>query len=366
MPSVTVIVPVRNEARSIESTLRSLLTQDFPREQYEVIVADGASTDETVPIVRKLQSEFSNLRLVFNPDRFSSAGRNTAVRHSTKDVAVIVDGHCQVPDSDYLRKLAGAFEISGADSLGRPQPLDAPNPTLFQQAVTVARASRLGHNPDSDIFSDEAKFVPPQSTAIAYRHSVFHRIGMFDQRFDACEDVEFNQRVHDAGLSCYFTPAVKIVYHPRKTWPALFKQLGRYGQGRARLAFKHPHSLTLPALVPPLWVLWLVLGGIASLFVPMLGWVWAAGVAFYCSVLFIAGRVLGRRQPREVKRRIPFVFAGIHLGFAWGFLKEVAKQACRRLQSNASIAIPSRWIRHAAHAPRRRRPLFLRAAAARR
>ena len=45
MPSISVIVPVRNEARSIERTLRVLLTQDFPREQFEVIVADGASTD---------------------------------------------------------------------------------------------------------------------------------------------------------------------------------------------------------------------------------------------------------------------------------------------------------------------------------
>src|SRR5207302_8234986 len=126
--------------------------------------------------------------------------------HASKDVAVIVDGHCTLPDRSYLRYLSEAFEVSGADSLGRPQPLDAPNPTPFQEAVSAARASRLGHNPDSDIFSDEAKFVPPQSTAVAYSRSVFHRIGLFDQSFDACEDVEFNQRVHIAELTCYFTP----------------------------------------------------------------------------------------------------------------------------------------------------------------
>ena len=107
MPSVSVIVPVRNEASSIERTLRVLLTQDFPREQFEVIVADGASTDETVPIVRRLQDEFPNLKLVFNPGRFSSAGRNIAIRHATKDVAVIVDGHCHIPDRNYLKNLAG-------------------------------------------------------------------------------------------------------------------------------------------------------------------------------------------------------------------------------------------------------------------
>lgn len=341
MPSVSVIVPVRNEGRTIEPTLRSLLTQDFPRDRFEVIVADGASTDETVPVVRRLQAEFPNLSLVFNPGRLSSVARNTALRHATKDVAVIVDGHCHVPDRHYLRNLCDAFEASGADSLGRPQPLDAPDPSLFQRAVSAARASRLGHNPESDIFSDEAKFVPPQSTAVAYTRAVFHRIGLFDQAFDACEDVEYNHRVHAAGLTCYFAPSAKVVYHPRGSWPALFYQLGRYGRGRARLAFKHPGSLTLPALVPPLWGLWLVLGAVASLFVPYLGWLWLASVALYTAVLSGAAVVLSRGKPRGVGRRIPLVFAGIHLGFAWGFLKEVARQTRLRIPSSRRVGLPS-------------------------
>lgn len=333
MPSVSVIVPVRNEARSIEHTLRLLLTQDFPASAFEVIVADGVSTDDTVPIVRRLQAEFANLKLVFNADKFASAGRNTAIRHATKDVVVIVDGHCHVPDREYLTKLSAAFAASKADCLGRPQPLDVPNPTAFQQAVSAARSSRLGHNPDSDIYSNEAKFVPPQSTAVAYARSVFASIGLFDQEFDACEDVEFNERVHAAGLTCYFTPAVKIVYEPRGSVRALFYQLGRYGSGRAKLACKHPQSLSLPALVPPLWAVWVLLAGLLSLAVPYLGWLWLASVALYATVLLGAGVALGRKQPRAVAARIPVVFVAIHFGFAWGFWKEVAKQARRRVQS---------------------------------
>jgi glycosyltransferase involved in cell wall biosynthesis len=328
MPSVTVVVPVRNEARSIEQTLRSLLAQDFPG-RFEVIVADGFSTDETVPIVRRLQGEFANLKLVYNPKRFSSAGRNTAIRHMAGDYAVVVDGHCHVPDRHYLRNLVAAFEASGADCLGRPQPLDVPNPTPFQEAVSAARSSRLGHNPDSDIYSDEAKFVPPQSTAIAYRRQVFHTVGLFDEKFDACEDVEFNHRVHEAGLTCYFTPALKIVYHPRQTWPALFRQLARYGCGRARLGAKHVGSLTVPALVPPLWVVWLVVGAAASLFVPLLGWAYLASVLLYLSVIGAGSAVLARGKPLRVGVRVPAVFLGIHLGFAWGFLREAVR--ARRL-----------------------------------
>ena len=326
MPSVSVIVPVRNESRSIEHTLRLLLTQDFPLDQFEVIVSDGVSTDDTVPIVRRLQAEFANLKLVFNYDKLSSAGRNTAIRHATKDVLVIVDGHCHVRDPLYLKKLSDAFAESKADCLGRPQPLDVENPTPFQQAVRAARSSRLGHNPDSDIYSNEAKFVPPQSTAVAYSRSVFATIGLFDQDFDACEDVEFNERVHAAGLTCYFTPTVKILYEPRSSFRALFYQLGRYGSGRAKLAAKHPKSLSIPALVPPLWAVWVTVAGLLSFAVPYLGWVWLGSVSLYASVLLGAGVVLGRRQPGAVAARIPVVFVAIHFGFAWGFWKEVAKQ----------------------------------------
>jgi succinoglycan biosynthesis protein ExoA len=330
MRSVSVIVPVRNEAKAIEPTLRALLTQDFPPGRYEVIVADGVSDDETVPIVRRLQCEFENLKLVFNPARYASAGRNTAIRHMTGDVAIIVDGHCSVPDSRYLKNLVAAFEASGADSLGRPQPLDAPDPTPFQQAVGVARASRLGHNPSSDIFSDTAKFVAPESTAVAYRRPVFHAVGLFDPAFDACEDVEFNTRVHAAGLTCYFDPKLKVRYHPRANWLGLFRQLARYGCGRARLAAKHPHSLTLPAVVPPLWAVWVVIGAVAGLFVPVVGYAYLASVALYAAVILGGSAWLGRRQPLRVAVRIPAVLVGIHFGFAWGFLREVVQLVRRR------------------------------------
>lgn len=331
MPTVSIIVPIRNEATYIGATLRTLLDQDFPQAEFEVLVADGGSTDATVAIVRGLQAEYPNLRLYFNPQRISSAARNLAIRHMTGRYAVIVDGHCHIPDRNYLRNVVDAFEATGADTLGRPQPLDAPDPTEFQRAVAVARASRLGHNPESDIFSDVAKFVPPQSTAIAYRREVFHRVGLFDQRFDACEDVEFNHRVDAAGLTCYFSPKLKVVYHPRGSWNGLFVQLGRYGSGRARLAAKQFESLTLPALVPPLWVLWLILAPLLCVIVPEVSWLYLGLIALYATVIGAGSWWLGRKLPWSVRRQVPLVFVGIHFGFAWGFWREVGRRIQARL-----------------------------------
>ena len=118
---VTVIVPVRNEATAIRATLNSLLNQNFPTDEYEVIVADGGSEDETVAIVREFQSTHANLKLLFNPARWSSAARNLGVRHMRGKVCIVVDGHCQVPSREYIRNVMTAFSESGADCLGRPR-----------------------------------------------------------------------------------------------------------------------------------------------------------------------------------------------------------------------------------------------------
>jgi hypothetical protein len=54
-------------------------------------------------------------------------------------------------------------------------------------------------------------------------------------------------------------------------------------------------------------------------------------LALYLTVLCSAGLVLSRGKPRGVGRRIPLVFVAIHAGFAWGFLKEVARQVRLRM-----------------------------------
>src|SRR5262245_49688298 len=136
---VTVVVPVRNEARCIERTLTRLTDQNYHSERFEIIVADGRSTDDTPVIVRRLQGKHANIRLVYNSKRLSSAARNLGVRHGRGDYFVIVDGHCDISDPDYLAKMVAAFERSGADCLGRPQPLEISSPSPVQQAIAVAR-----------------------------------------------------------------------------------------------------------------------------------------------------------------------------------------------------------------------------------
>src|SRR5205807_3917934 len=128
------------------------------------------------------------VRLYRNPRQLSSAARNIGVCQARGDLLVIIDGHCYLQSQSYLRDLAEAFARSEADCLGRPQPLDVSGASLLQKAIAVARSSWLGHHPRSWVYSSEEKFVPPQSVGVAYRRSVFEKVGLFDESFDACED----------------------------------------------------------------------------------------------------------------------------------------------------------------------------------
>ena len=327
---VSIIIPVRNEAAHLRRTLLGIAAQDFPATDFEILVVDGRSDDGTPELVRRLQDSIPNLYLLDNPRRLASAGRNVGLRHAGGKFVVIVDGHGHVRDRRFLRHLVAAFEASGADTLGRPQPLRCDDPTPFQRAVAAARTSWLGHNPDSDIYSDVAKFVPADNVAVAYRRDVFDLMGEFDEGFDACEDVEFNTRVRRAGLTCYFTPAVAVEYAPRGTLGGLFYQMARYGRGRARLALKCPATVTAPSLVPPLWLVGLIGGGLVGLALWPLGLAVLTALAAYLLVVLAESARLGRREPGVSLWRLPAVFAAIHVGFGWGYLRELAAGLSQR------------------------------------
>ena len=81
-PFVSVVVPVLDEERHIGACLRSVLEQDYPRDRYEVIVADGGSTDRTRDIVSAIAAGDSRVRLIANPGRLQAAGLNLAIASS--------------------------------------------------------------------------------------------------------------------------------------------------------------------------------------------------------------------------------------------------------------------------------------------
>lgn len=332
-PFITVVMPVRNESRFIADTIVQLLRQDFPAKCYEIIVVDGMSDDGTREIITEIAQQHPQVRLLDNPARGSSAGRNIGFKNGKGNIVLVVDGHCYIPDNQLLRNIVDCFERSGADCLGRPQPLDPPGLTVFQKAVALARGSRLGHGGDSLIYDEFEGFASPVSNGAAYRREVFEKVGYVDENFDACEDVEFNYRVEEAGLTCYTSPKLTVRYYPRENLQRLLQQMVRYGEGRFRFIKKHREALTINQLIPVGFVFGLVLFVVLALW-SQVSSLWSLTVShwpivpnlltvvygFYALIITSESVCIAAKNGRHYLLRLLLIFFVIHFGLGWGYM----------------------------------------------
>lgn len=316
-PFITVVMPVRNEEAFIERILGELIDQDYPADRYEVIVADGESTDATRERVGALERRYPRVRLFANPGRLPSSGRNVGFRNGRGELFVVVDGHCVIANSGFLRNVAACFAESGAACLARPQPFEVPDDGSMARAIALARTSSLGHSTHSEIHSAAEGFVSPVSSGCAYRREVFEKVGYVDESFDACEDVEFNYRVEQAGFKAFSSPRVAVRYFPRTTLAALWRQLQRYGQGRARFLRKHPEAMNIDMIIPPAFAAGVVAGPFAGFIHPALWWAYLGTIALYLAITgLVALRAAGGNPALAL--RVQAVFFVIHFGLGAG------------------------------------------------
>lgn len=318
---VTVVLPVRNEGAHIGLVLEDLLAQETGGATFEVLVVDGRSQDDTRARVQAVAERDARVRCLDNPWRLSSGARAIGSRAARGRFVAYVDGHCRIPSRTLLVDMLALFERTGADCLARPQPLVPAKATgRVARAVAAARTSRFGHSVASTIYDDAERAVSPVSAGAMYRREVFDRVGTFDVAFDACEDVEFNWRVHAAGLTCWTSPRLAVAYEPRGTLRGLFRQMVRYGRGRARLHRKHPQAFSWESLVPVAFVAGGLPLALAAWLPRPVGLAVLSGYALYAVLALAASLAVAARAGFDLLPLLPLVFLCVHVGLGWGYL----------------------------------------------
>jgi len=109
-PSVAVIVPVFDAARTIAATLQSLSAQTF--RNFEAVVVDDGSTDETLAIVTDLAIRDSRIRVIAQPNAGVAAARNAALRATRAPLVAALDAD-DLWHPTFLEKLAAALHDGG-------------------------------------------------------------------------------------------------------------------------------------------------------------------------------------------------------------------------------------------------------------
>ncbi|MBU3967076.1 MAG: glycosyltransferase [Euryarchaeota archaeon] len=98
-PSISIITPTYNSAKTLTACLESIKNQDYQGE-IEIIIADGDSTDSTLEIARKYTD-----KIYPNPLKTGEAGKAVGIKHSKGEIIALIDSDNILPTEDWLSRM---------------------------------------------------------------------------------------------------------------------------------------------------------------------------------------------------------------------------------------------------------------------
>jgi succinoglycan biosynthesis protein ExoA len=320
-PPVSIVLPIRNEAKHVEACILRLLDQDYPRSLTEIIIVDGDSDDGTQDVVREMQARLpdARLQLLHNPDRTVPQALNIGIRAARADIIIRVDGHT-VPDPDYVSACVRALHASGAANVGGY--LTGTGDTPFGTAVALATSHAFGMG--------NARYraggAPGDVDTVpfgTFRREVFRRVGLFDESMVRNQDYEMNVRIREAGERVYFDPSIRFTYTPRGTVRGLWRQYFQYGWWRVETIRRHPRSLRARHAAPPAFVGLLLALTVLAPWLPAAAWALALLLIVYLTMLSVAAARLSRGDGGTSPPTVVLAFLILHVAYGLGFLLNV-------------------------------------------
>jgi len=341
IPFVSIILPIRNEAKFIASSLSAVLNQDYPSERLEIIVADGMSADGTRKIVESFQDIYPTVRLIDNLGQIVPTGLNAAIAEARGDIIVRVDGHCRIAP-DYVRNCVKHLQNDGVDGVGGP--LMTVGETAMASAIAEAMSSRFGVG-DSNFRTVTDKTMLTDTVAFpTYTRAIMERGGVFDEELVRNQDDEYNYRLREIGAKILLAADVRSTYYSRSSLKSLWRQYFQYGYWKVRVMQKHPRQMRLRHFVPFLFVLCSV---ISLLILPLSAWGKLLGSVVLGSYVFadlVTSILIASRKGWQLLPLLLATFPTLHLAYGLGFLVGLLKFSNRWLDREGSCAASDRQL----------------------
>lgn len=317
---LSVIVPIYNEEKYIAKCIDSMLEQDYPKDDLEIILVDGMSTDNTRKIVEEYVTKYPFIKLIDNPNRIAPWAMNIGIKEAKGEVIMRLDAHATY-EKNYFSSLAYGLNKYKADNIGSVCKTDVLNKTPKTLAIREVLSNKFGvGNSTFRTGIDEVQEVETVPFG-CWKREVFEKYGYYDTRLVRNQDIELNKRIIRGGGKIVIIPDTFCTYLARETFKALAKN--NYGNGKWNILTvfytKEIHSLSLRHFIPLLFVFSLTIPSLVGLF-----W-WPAfcisGLALFAYLLLL-GAVSAKLA---VSKKLNFFyllasFITLHISYGWGSL----------------------------------------------
>jgi GT2 family glycosyltransferase len=283
-----------------------------------LIAVDGGSTDRSVEILKTFPFSVSHTTLMTGGNLTIPAAMNLGIGVARGDIIIKLDAH-GYPSRNFVRGIAERLWAQpdlGAVG-GRIVQLGE---TRAAEANGWARTSLFGVGKGPYTAGQDEGYVASVQCG-GYRREVLDRVGTFDEEIGVGEDDELNWRIIKAGYRILFTPAIEFFYYARSTVRGLFRQYLWYGDARTLVLRKHPDFLRIKHLIPPAFVLALLLSFSLALFYALGRYLLAGLFAAYSLGLLAASWRLAREKGWRYFPRFLGGFSAMHMGYGIGFLR---------------------------------------------
>lgn len=235
LPFVSVVVPVRDNAKGLALCLEALLRNDYAG-GFDLTVADNGSTDGSADVALA-----HGARVVSCPGLKVSAVRNAGGRATRGDVLAFVDADQRV-GPDWISRALETLMVHPASLVGAP-PFPPENPTWVQRIYDGLRPR------DADV----TPVLWLGAGGIALRRETLEQLGGFDEELETCEDVDLCRRVRESGGKVLSDPKLFVIHDgDPATLGKLFR--GELWRGRDNLKVSFRERLRLrdvPSIVFP-------------------------------------------------------------------------------------------------------------------
>jgi GT2 family glycosyltransferase len=212
---VSVIVPVYNRSRFVEQCLTSVLSMNYG--DFEVIVVDDASTDDSVELIKKSFGHDPRLSIIQLPTHSgAAAARNAGVVKSNGKYLAFLDSDVEVTQN-WLRELVEGLQSDSTIGAVQSKIFYMSDRTRLQCVGMriipyLGLIVNIGGDRIDDGSCDNVRDICASTHMIVDRE-VINRVGLFDPKLFTCwEEVDFSWRVWLGGYKQTFAPKA-VEYH---------------------------------------------------------------------------------------------------------------------------------------------------------